>query len=246
MASLTKEEKIEAAATILEMLIAGESEDAIMAALGMSAETYQEARKFMLDLRATEVRSKTREQVYVEYVIEQLGNKRLIDNLLGKLDDKRHYNAIVGAIRLRADLADRVLEQGFNLGVVKKQAERHEIVGGLAIGAMSSDDLRAAIREMVDGTSSMVTKSGGEVDIMSLDPGELHSGTGVIEAPVEDDSDLLPPPEAPPERKKATAIVPAKPTSTAKPAVKPAVGARPAVSDALREGVRKLTTPRPR
>lgn len=221
--ALSKAEKLEAAATIYEMVISGESDDAIMAALGMDAETYQEAKRFMIDCQVAAARGKSREQVYAEYCMDQRTNIRLVDNFLTKLDEKRHYNATVGAIRLRADLIDKVLQAGFDLGIVKKAAERHELIGGLAIANMSDGDLRKAITDMMMKTTTMVTgASGGDVDIMALEPGELHRGEGT--AIVEEDEALVSPAPAP-ERRKALAPPPkppAKPASTAKPAAKPA------------------------
>lgn len=222
--ALTRAEKMEAAATIYDMVLSGESDDSIMAALGMSADTFHEAKRFMMDLRAAEVRGKTPAQVYVEYVMEQRANQRTLDTFIGKLDEKKQYNALVGAIRLRADLTDRVLQCGFDLGVIKKTPERHELVGGLAIANMSDTDLRKSIQEMVVSTTAMVARVGAEADILSVDPGALHVGEGYI-APAEDDEVALPT-SIPVERKKPA--MPLAPARHAAPAYKSFASAKPA------------------
>lgn len=211
--TLSKAEKLEAAATIYDLMLSGESDDRIMDALGMSAELFHEAKKFMLEQRATEVRGKPREHVYVEYVIEQRVNVKALDTFIGKLDDKKQYNALVGAIRLRSDLVDRILERGFDLGIIRKTPEQHELIGGLAVAQMSSEDLRKAIGELTGKTTELMLRCGDD-DIMSIDPGALHRGEGFLEsaidpeAPVEDDeadvaaeAEVVP---APVERRKAT------------------------------------------
>jgi len=213
---LSKADKVELAATILEMLVANESDDAIMSTLGLDADTFYEAKRFLLESKAGEYRSKSREHVFVEYMIEQKANVRMVDNLLTKLDGgpggKMHYNAFVGAIRLRADLTDRVLERGFDLGMFRKTTQSSggspELAAGVkGVAGMTDADLRREISEMTSGTAEMMARFGDE-DMSSVETGPLHRGPGLIDALVEDDEALLavepePEPEAPP---------PAKPT----------------------------------
>jgi hypothetical protein len=215
--TLSKAEKLEAAATVYEMMLAGESDDRIMSSLGMSVELFREAKKFMLEQRASEVRGKPREHVYVEYTIEQRSNIRALDTLIDKLDGLKQSNALVGAIRLRTDLVDRILERGFDLGIVRKTAEQHELIGGLAVAQMSAEDLRKAISDVTGRTADLMLKS-GDVDIMAIETGELHRGEALVEASVDPDAaieddeadmvaEVVTPIVAPVERRKATAPI---------------------------------------
>jgi len=240
--ALSKAEKVELAATIIEAWIAGESDDVIMATLGLDAEAFAEAKRFMLEAKAADFRGKSREHVYVEYLLDQKHNLRLVDNLLTKLDPassggsgKAHYNAFVGAIRLRVDITDRVLERGFDLGIFRKtqqgSAPTDTTVGTKGVAGLTDDELRKEIAEMTGSTAELMSKF-GDVDMSRVETGPLHRGPGLIDAVEEDDEALLaveePEPAPPPPpvakapivvRKKATAM-PAKPAP--KPPVKPA------------------------
>ena len=235
--AFTKAEKMEAAASIYELMLAGESDDRIMSAMGMSAELFQEAKRFMLESKASEARSKSREVVYVEYVLEQRGNVRQIDDLLNVMsgpDGKKHYNAFVGALRLRSDIADRILERGYELGIVRKTPEQHEVIGGIAVAGMTSEDLLKAIKEAVSLTTSVPF---ADKSILELDAGPLHRGEGVIDALVEDGEDdeaLLASVPAPPAAK--SALPP--PTSRSKPAIVPPL-AKPVPKPAVKSAPHK-------
>jgi len=224
--ALSKPEKVELAATIIEAWIAGESDDAIMATLGLDAETFAEAKRFMLEAQAADFRGKTREHVYVAYLLDQKHNLRLVDNLLTKLDapagGKMHYNAFVGAIRLRADITDRVLERGFDLGIFRKtqQGSPGPVDGGGAKGVagLTDDELRKEIAAMTGDTASLMSKF-GDLDMSSVETGELHRGPGLIDALEEDDEALMDtsaepePPPAPVAKAKAPVVVRKKATA---------------------------------
>lgn len=193
MPSLSKEELVEAAASIYEMAAAGESDDSIMSTLGMDATTFRAAKKFMFDDRIAQAKGKSRELVFVEYALEQRRNIHLVDTLITELsgpEGKRHYNAFVGAIRLRVDITDRILERGFDLGVIAKAAEKHEVIGGLAVAGLSAADLTKMILELTNSTKELCERY-GEADILDVSPGELHRGPSVIDAFAEDDEALL-------------------------------------------------------
>lgn len=214
--ALSRAAKIEAAATIMEMMVAGESDDSIMAVLGMDAETFYEAKKFMLESKAAEHRTKPREHVYVEYVLDQKGNIRLVDNMLTKLDaptagGKMHYNAFVGAVRLRSDIMDRIMDRGFDLGILRKSSGgQAEVVGGFKVAGLTDDDLRKEIAALTKSTSDLVEMH-SEGDLLSVDAGPTHHGPGLIDGIVEDDEAEM---DAAPED------VPAPPVkSVAKPPV---------------------------
>jgi hypothetical protein len=182
---LTKSELLEMAATIYNEMLSGSSEAEIMDLLGLDAETFQEARRFMLESRAEQIRGKSREHVYVEYVIEQTGNIRKIDKLLSGLDEQRQYNAVVGAIRLRSDILDKIIVKGQDFGLLHRDPQRKEIVAGVLVADMSDRDLKKAIMGQVKALNELVSTH-GDADIMALSPGPLHFGESVpvdVEAP---------------------------------------------------------------
>jgi hypothetical protein len=181
---MTKAELLELSETIYDRLVAGDSPKDIKDLYGLDDETYARARKLALETRAHDVRDKSRELVFVEYCIAQERNIEDINRFLRELDSARQYNAVVGAIRLRADLVDRMIQRGMDFGVIRREPERREVVAGLVVTEMSSDDLKKAIMGQINKMNDMISRFGDD-DIGKLSTGALHYGD-VIETPAEE------------------------------------------------------------
>jgi len=175
---LTKEDLTELAVTIYDEMIRGSTESEIMDVLGIDSETFQRARRFMLEQRADSIRGKKREHVYVEYVIEQTGNILRLDRLLSGLDDKKQYNAVVGAVRLRSDILDKIIARGQEFGIIRKEPQRKELVAGILVAEMSDVDLKKAVMGQINTLNKMVGEY-GDVDIMALPESPTHYGPKV-------------------------------------------------------------------
>lgn len=174
----TKTEMLEMAATIYGEMIAGSTDDEIMDVLGIDAETFSLAKKFMLESRAEVLRSQPREHVYIEYVTRQEHNIQDLNKFISGLDSKKQYNALVGAIRLRADIIDRIVTKGQEFGLIRKEPERREVVAGVLVAELSTPDLRKAIAGQVSKLNELVERY-GDTDIMSLPPPMTHHGKGI-------------------------------------------------------------------
>jgi hypothetical protein len=172
---LTRSELIEAAATIHGEMVGGSSETDIMDILGLDAEQFREARKFMLEMRADEIRGKPREHVYIEYTIKQEQNIKDLNTLISQLDDTKQHNAVVGAIRLRSDILDKIIERGQEFGLLRREPQRKEIVAGVMVAEMATPELRKAIVGEIGKLNDLV-KRFGDGGIMAMEPGPLHYG----------------------------------------------------------------------
>jgi hypothetical protein len=172
---LSKTELLELAATIYDRMVAGDSEADIMSTYGLDEETFRRARKIMLDSRVQEARDKPREHVYVEYCMEQRKNILDLDRFIRELDSAHQYNAVVGAIRLRSDIVDKMVQRGMEFGIVRKEPERKEIVAGVLVADMTQSDLRKAILGQISKMDAMIRRF-GDGDITSIDTGALHYG----------------------------------------------------------------------
>lgn len=196
---LSKSELMEAAATVYGELVAGLSHTEIMETLGYDAETYEQVRKYMLELRSADYRNQPRDHAYVEYVIEQRRNIHDLNNLIKNLDEKTQYNAVVGAIRLRSDIVDKIVAKGQEFGLIKKTPERREIVGGILIGELSMDDLKKEIFKQSKLLTSSMEKF-GDGDFMDKRDGPLHYGptfeTSGVEVEEDDEETMRKPTKA--------------------------------------------------
>lgn len=175
---LTKKDLQTAIAMLYGELLRGEEEEDIPANLGWSEERYLQVKNAMLESKAAELRGVPREHFYVQYVIEQRRNMRALTDLITGLDQKRQYNAMVGAIRLRSELTDKIVDKGMQFGVIKKEPERKEIFNGMLIADITDKELTDMILQQNVKLSGMMKKF-GEIDIMSMDSGDTHYGPSV-------------------------------------------------------------------
>jgi hypothetical protein len=171
--ALSRAELLEAAVIIETKMMEGESREEIMDGLGYNPDQYAEARKFLLDAKSDEVRGKSREHIYVEYMIEQRGTIKQIDELVNGLKTSSQYNAMVGALRLKTDLVDRIIDRGIDFGFIKKTPERKEIIAGVLIGDMSTADLKKEIMEHGKLTKSLLEKF-GDSSFLALPDKPIH------------------------------------------------------------------------
>lgn len=178
---LSRKQKIELAATIYAQLVDGSTEEEIIDDLGLTAQHYQIAKKFLLTSKGNEERELTPEQRFARYLIDQERNIADLNDLVGNLDHKKQYSAVVGAIRIRTEIADAVIKTGQTLGVIAKEPERRLLLGGISITEMSETDLRKGVLTAIGGLSQMIERYGTGANVRQLSPGPLHHGEGIGE-----------------------------------------------------------------
>ena len=183
---LAKAEKLELAGEIHRMMLEGTSEAEIMDELEISTEVFNIARKFLLAGIGDRQMSMSREERYAEYLIAQQTNVRDLGELIENLNNKSQFNALVGALRLRSDIAERVITTGQLLGVVEKDPDRKEVViAGVALSDMEDKDLKKGVVKAFAGLKNLMSKYGDGQNIMELpEPKQLHYGATAVEAVV--------------------------------------------------------------
>jgi len=175
---LSKKERAELALTIYELKTDGFTDEEIMDEL--SIDDVSVFNGFITDLlkqKEEEVR-KPAGEIYVRYKMQQERNIKDLDELVRNLDEKKQYNAVIGAIRLRADIEDRILKTGQELGVISKAPKQVNIFGGIALADLTTDDLRGKIVAEMTGLQGLMEQF-GEQDIKQLTAGPTHFGDAI-------------------------------------------------------------------
>ena len=196
---LSKREAAEAIQALFVRLIEGDDEDVIADAFGLDAEQMETLRGRMLDKKGKELRGKTVEHVFVEYMINQLRGVKDLDRLIKDLTDyadpeirggdlAKVASAKVSAIKARAALHDQILEKGQSVGIFAKEPEKK--INGFLIADLTSDELRMKITAALAGLDEMTSKY-GEMSIaeLAIDKADLHMGAAlpaIIDAEAED------------------------------------------------------------
>lgn len=174
----------------------------IMDVLGVDPEDYQEVLTLMFATKGEEVRRKTTEEHYVSYCLEQRKCIKDIDELTKNLNEKTQYNAIVGALRLRSDILDKMVERGQEFGLIAKVAEKRQVTHGIVLADLSDKDLKKKIAEQAADMSDLI-KRFGDGKIESLPKRDLYYGEGTIETEAEEvDEEEAPKPKPLPAKKK--------------------------------------------
>jgi hypothetical protein len=172
----SKSEVLEAMATIWLRLCEGEKEKDIMDEMGLTAEEFKAFQSALYDAKADEIRSMPEEHLYVKYIQDQAVNIHDLTEMIGNFKNTKQYNAQVGAIRVRSEIADKIIAKGQEFGLIKKTPDRKEIVAGVLVANLSNNQLKEGITAAIGQLDGLVNTY-GETDFAELPkPGQLHYG----------------------------------------------------------------------
>jgi hypothetical protein len=193
--ALTRKQMLENAASIYSYMVQGKTDRYIRKQLDLDREEFEACKRFMLEDKSEKIRQQPREHYFIEYETEQRRNIKDLDGLIRNLDANSQYNALVGAIRLRSDITDKIVNRAQEFGLVKKEAAETKLtVGGVVVAQLDAAGLRKAIVDNTRGLSELMSKY-GEKDFAALPaPGTLHYGPSIEttgeSAEVDPDEDL--------------------------------------------------------
>ncbi len=172
--TLTQRDIAEAKITIWELLAKGEPDSVIIDTIGLSPKVYGILKHQVFDDKAQELRTKPSEHVYVEYILAQKQNISDLTEMIGEFKSTKQYNAMVGAIRARADLNDKLIARGQEFGVFRKEPERR-VIAGVLVAEMTRTDLKVQITGAIGNLEKMMSMYGGE-NIIDVPTGPIHYG----------------------------------------------------------------------
>lgn len=178
MAKKGKKRRREQALYIYELKADGQTDDEIMEEMDLDQSEFDQLVGEMFSLKKEDVQSKQPADIFVQYQLDMDRNISDLDVLIANLDRKKQYNAVIGAIRLRADIQDRVLKTGQELGIINRAPKQVAMFGGLVMAELSSDDLKKYIATELSGLK-VLQEQFGEKDIMQLPAGDTHYGPAV-------------------------------------------------------------------
>lgn len=141
--------------------------------MGLSAEELASLKREMLRQMEAEIRQRDNPEWFALYKLDQDRNIADLTRMIGEFHTSKQYNAMVGAIRTRAQIQDNVIKMGFDLGVIEKEPERKEIVGIGVVAEMSLAELKKALATEVTGFTEMVERH-RPISIIDMEPGSLH------------------------------------------------------------------------
>lgn len=150
-------------------LALGETDAEIAEWMELDADQLRILKREMYTREKLELNGKSTEEFYIDYRLRQEGVVAELDRMVehynpatiavqgtdgkitqvDRLDGKPAYggqpSAIVGALKAKSDIIDRIVKVGQEFGILEKAPEKKLIVGGIAIANMSTEELRKTI-----------------------------------------------------------------------------------------------------
>lgn len=172
---LSKAEVREAVAKVLSLTLAGKDDEEIADLLGVTPAQLEQIKKEMLTKEAERLTVRDSEEIYADYVLQQLACIRDLVRLQKDFRESKNASALVGAIRARSEIIDKIVDRGQDLGFINKAPERKHITGGVLIAEMSNAELRKAIVTELQTVQTMMKEvGGGGKDLLEVSIGPLH------------------------------------------------------------------------
>jgi hypothetical protein len=172
---LTKKQIEEAIATMYSYRCDGLTDKETMDVMGLNADTYLYINTLMYEQQAEELKTKPREHSYIDYIIKQSENVKDLSKMIDEFKTSKQFGAMVGAVRARAEIYDKIIKTGQEFGIIEKTPERKEIMAGVAVVDMTSAKLKEMITTELKQLNVLMATH-GDVDVLSLPPAELHHG----------------------------------------------------------------------
>lgn len=178
---LTKEQLKEAVRRVYELLCSNTEEGDILDEMGLTETEYEHLKSKMFEDKTEELRAKPIEHTYVEYIISQYRNITDLNEVIENYRQTKQATAIVGAIRVRSDIADKIITRGQEFGIIKKVPNRNEVIAGLVVQDLSNRQLKQQITGVLSGLNNLISRY-GDSDMIDVSPGEIHRGKKLPEA----------------------------------------------------------------
>lgn len=166
----------------LQMLLAqGKSDVDCAQAMGdggtaMRTSQYNELKRELYRQETQGLYGKSTEDVYLEYQWAQQQCIRDLDGMIAYAKDKNNANTIVGLVRAKSDIIDKVIKMGQDMGIYNKEPEKKMVIHGHVVAKLSQPELRKLIVRETQGLAGVFTKY-GDRDLMGNPIGQLTAGT---------------------------------------------------------------------
>jgi hypothetical protein len=131
--------------------------------LGLEWREYNDIKKEMYKWDTAQLYDRPAEQQYIDYVTRQEACLSDLNELIDELDAESTAAAAqakLGAIRAKSEIYDKIVKTGQGMGILEKAPERQQVVGGVIVAHLSSDELRTAVVDQLTELGALVERYG--------------------------------------------------------------------------------------
>lgn len=162
------------------LLATGKDDVAVAIEMGIDNLAYNALKREMYLQDKADINSKSVEEVFIDYRLKQQGCINDLEEMITAFKMTKQYNAMVGAVRAKSDIIDKVIARGQEFGLIEKVPEKKLMVAGVMVAGLSTDELRGFITKQLSGLKGLVDKY-GTTDILGAPaavPAALLPGPG--------------------------------------------------------------------
>lgn len=155
--------------TLRSALLRNVSDDDIKSLLAVGDSELEKLKEELLEHDALKVRSRSAEQTYVRYVLEQ----RQCINALERLASSERCSsaASVAAIRAKSDIIKGILQTGMEMGMIERTGDK--LAPGRAVKELTTPALQAYIIQEINLFGDYVAKFGDQ-KFGEIETGPIH------------------------------------------------------------------------
>lgn len=155
-------------ATMRVHLMANKTDLAIQEEMSLDTGDYNALKSELYEQEKTDINDKSVEDVFIAFGHRMEGCINDLDEII---KDKKgtNPNAVVGAVRAKADIINKIIDRGQEFGLIEKVPERKVVVAGLLVSKLDTKQLRKLISKQVGELGQIMDKY-GDATMTELDP----------------------------------------------------------------------------
>ena len=142
--------------------------------LGIGTAELKRHQQAALDRFINNLQSQTTLHVYALYVLEQKSCMVELQNMINSYKTTNQHNAVVGAVKAKSEILDKIIGKGQDMGVIEKRAKRIEFIGSLDVRNMTELDIARQIMEQMKEINELVDE--GIIDAELVDQPKAMTG----------------------------------------------------------------------
>lgn len=141
-------------------LAMGKSDEQIAEEMSLGVESYISLKRELMRQETIRIQTASAEEIYIEYSLRQGQLIRELSDMVGTFTKNSNYNALVGAVRAKSDILDKIIKTGQDMGILVKAPERKMILQGVVVAEMGNNQLRKMIAGELQSLATIVSRFG--------------------------------------------------------------------------------------
>ena len=151
MAQKSRKEVRLAVAALHSHLLEGLDPEEIMSVESWEEPDFEFYYRKLVDEKVSVIQDQSIEETYFHYVLDQSQCIRALDDIAKRFGTSKQYNALVGAIKAKSEIHDKIITRGQALELIHKAPKGIKFVGNIAVDGLSPREVKKMMeRELAE------------------------------------------------------------------------------------------------